>query len=98
MLKSRKDDKDFPKDRTQFKIALCYKDLSNYRQAIREFLKLIRKFPTSKLVAHSKLNVGYCYVQLYKEDDAKRALKWVIEGHPNTEEAKLAEELLNRIN
>lgn len=97
-LKNYKGDKHFPEDKIQFRVALCYESLSDYNQAIREFLKLIRKYPKSKLVALSKFNVVYSYATLGKEDKAKECSKWVIEQHPGTSEAKLAQKLLNEIN
>ncbi len=93
-----KEDKWLPKDKIQFKLALCYEELSDYNQAIREFFKLIRKYPSSKFVALSKFNIGYCYAQLNEIDDAKKSLNWVIEQHPNTEESNLAKKLLKEIN
>lgn len=68
----------------------CYYAQDRYLEAVGAFQDVVRKFPGSRLVPAAYLKSGYCYQQLEERSLAEKALRTLIEKHPDTEEAKQA--------
>lgn len=64
---------------------------NDYKQAIREYEKLIDQYPKSNLCPKAKLRIGDCYRMLESYYEAIHAYKKVIEDYPDTQEAILSQ-------
>ncbi len=73
-------------DKLQFKKAEIYYSDGNYQAALREYSKLIDKYPESKLVYNSYYWMGKSASLLDRFDDAISYFKFVINESLNTEE------------
>jgi tol-pal system protein YbgF len=75
----------------------CYYSEDRYLEAVGAFQDVVRKFPESRLVPAAYLKSGYCYRQLEEQSLAEKALRTLIDKHPDTEEAKQARVALDEL-
>jgi len=64
--------------------------LSDYREAIRFYDSLLKKFPNTKFNEEALFNLYYCYKKLGDEENAKRILKMMMEKYPNSKLTNIA--------
>ncbi len=65
--------------------------------AMAEFNKLVQAYPDSAKVSHAKLKIGLIYAETGEVEKARKALEEVATRYPNTPQARLARERLDRI-
>lgn len=75
----------------------CYYASNRHLEAVGEFQYVIREFPGSRLVPASFLKSGLCYLELEETNLARKNFDELIEKYPDTEEAKQAQDELNRL-
>jgi tol-pal system protein YbgF len=68
-----------------------------YQPALAEFGKLLQRFPDSGKVSHAKLKMGLIYSETGQTEQAKKLLSEVVSKYPNTPQARLARERLDRL-
>jgi tol-pal system protein YbgF len=81
-------------DTAQYYLAESLYSAKDYRQAIAEFERLVRDYPRSPQVPSALLKTGYAYYEIKDGVQGRRALRTLVEKHPTSREAKLAEERL----
>jgi tol-pal system protein YbgF len=77
-------------------LAECYYAEDRHLEAVAEFQYVVREFPDSHLVPAAYLKSGLCYVALEERNLAEKSFQELIEKHPDTEEAKQAQDELER--
>jgi tol-pal system protein YbgF len=65
--------------------------------AIREFDKLIKEFPDSSRVPSAMLKKGYAYLELKEAAQGQAVLRELMAKFPNSREARLAQDSLERL-
>jgi len=68
-----------------------------FPQAIREFDKLIKEFPDSSRVPSAMLKKGYAYLELKETAQGQAVLRELMAKFPNSREARLAQDSLERL-
>ena len=66
-------------------------------QALADFERVIREYPTARKVPDALLKMGYCNYELERWDKARAALTKVTEDHADTTAARLADQRLKRM-
>ena len=74
----------------------CYV-MRRFETALQEFNGLIANFPRSPKLTHAMLKVGYIHDELGRPEEAREALRALIEGHPESTAADLARKRLQRL-
>ncbi|MBI4845922.1 MAG: tetratricopeptide repeat protein, partial [Candidatus Omnitrophica bacterium] len=69
----------------QFVWAKGYFDEADYRKAISEFKKLVKKFPKNKLAPDAQFYIARSYEELGKYDNALKEYKIVVDVYPLSE-------------
>jgi len=85
-------------DDAMFWIGECYYLEKKYKEAIREYGKLIKNYPKGNKVPSALLMQGLSFLRLNDTPSAKLLLQRVITNYPNTNEARIAKEQLIEIN
>jgi tol-pal system protein YbgF len=92
---------DFPDgnyaDKAQYWIAEANYVQRSFHAAIGEFTEVLDRFPSSPKAPSSLLKIGFIHYELGEWSNAKEVLSRVIQDYPNSTEAGLAEERLDRI-
>ncbi|MDI6786610.1 MAG: tetratricopeptide repeat protein, partial [bacterium] len=83
-------------DKAQYKLGEYYADSTtvwdnDYKQAIREYKKIIEKYPDSELCSNAQLKIGDCYRWLDDYHQAIKEYERVIEDYPATQETIIAQ-------
>jgi tol-pal system protein YbgF len=78
-------------------LAECYYAEDRHLEAVAEFQYVIREFTDSRLVPAAYLKSGLCYVALEEKNLAEKSFQELIDKHPDTEEAKQAQDELERL-
>ena len=81
-------------DDAMFWIGECYYLEKKYKEAIREYGKLIKNYPKGNKVPSALLMQGLSFLRLNDTPSAKLLLQRVITNYPNTNEARIAKEQL----
>ncbi len=84
-------------DNAQFWLGECYYAEKSYREAIAAYEKTIQEYPKSEKVSSALLKQGMAFLELGDKTAAKILLKKVVKGHPNSNQAKIAQSKLARI-
>ena len=91
----------FPKhdlsDNAQYWIGECFYARKEFRDALREFRKVIDDHPTGNKVPDSLLKIGLSYQSLGDGRTAKDVLDQVVEIFPESSAAAIARERLSRL-
>ena len=67
----------------------AYYVLQDYLEAIKQYRKLIQKFPDSKKSSHALLKIGYCHEKLGNKNEALKILSELQKSFPNSAAARL---------
>ncbi len=81
-------------DDAQYWVGECYFAEGKLEEAIVQFRRVEDDFPNSDRVAPSLLKLGSSYAGLGRNDEARKVLTRLIEKHPTSVEAPLAEDIL----
>lgn len=64
--------------------------LGNYPSALQAYQAVLDNYPQSRRIPGARLKIGYVYGDLKESDKARQALTELVQQHPGTTEAKLA--------
>ena len=84
-------------DNAQFWIGECYYGEKKYREAIAAYEKTIKKYPNSDKVGSALLKQGMAFLELGDKTAGKILLKRVVKSYPNSNQAKIAQSKLAKI-
>ncbi len=84
-------------DNAQFWIAETYYREKWYEKAILEYQKVIEQYPKGNKVPAAMLKQGFAFDQLGDSANARLVLKELIREHPDSNEAKIAEDKLQKL-
>ncbi|MGD8369233.1 MAG: tol-pal system protein YbgF [Desulfobacterales bacterium] len=84
-------------DNAQFWIGETYYREKWYEKAILEYQKVIEQFPKGNKLPAAMLKQGYAFDQLGDSGNARLVLKELVRKYPDTNEAKIAQEKLQKI-
>ena len=83
-------------DQAQYYLASSYHHQHNLRQAIAGYEKLLRDFPTSDKAPRAQLRKAEALIQSGERVAGVRELRSLIARYPNSDEARHAQQLLQR--
>ncbi len=84
-------------DNAQFWIGETYYREKWYEKAILEYQKVIEKYPKGNKMPAAMLKQGYAFDQLGDSSNARLVLKELVRKYPDTNEAKIAQEKLQKL-
>jgi len=84
-------------DNAQFWIGECYFFEKKYEQAILEYEKVAKNYPSGSKVPYALLKQGLSFLKLGDKTSAKLLLQQVIKDYPNTNQARIARSKLQEI-
>jgi tol-pal system protein YbgF len=91
----------FPKtekaDDAQFFIGEAYQLDGKFKDAITSYDKVIADYPSGDRVPDAYYKRGLAYSRLAQNDKARESFEAVIKNYPNSEAARLAKQLLDRL-
>ncbi len=85
-------------DNARFWIADSYYVEKWFEKAILEYQKVLEIYPNGNKLAASRLKQGYAFAELGEKANARLILKELIRKHPDSNEAKYAQEKLKTLN
>ena len=77
-------------DNAQYWLGECYYDSKDFPSAVREFRRVVERFPHGNKVPDALLKVGYSYLALGSIDAGKQTLEQLVRSYPRHETAVLA--------
>jgi tol-pal system protein YbgF len=77
-------------DNAQYWLGECYYDTKDFPSAVREFRRVVERFPHGNKVPDALLKVGYSYLALGSIDAGKQTLEQLVRSYPRHETAVLA--------
>jgi tol-pal system protein YbgF len=77
-------------DNAQYWLGECYYDVKDFASAVREFRRVVERFPHGNKVPDALLKVGYSYLALGSVDAGKQTLEQLVRSYPRHETAVLA--------
>jgi tol-pal system protein YbgF len=77
-------------DNAQYWLGECYYDVKDFTSAVREFRRVVERFPHGNKVPDALLKVGYSYLALGSIDAGKQTLEQLVRSYPRHETAVLA--------
>ena len=77
-------------DNAQYWLGECYYDTKDFPSAVREFRRVVERFPHGNKVPDALLKVGYSYLALGSVDAGKQTLEQLVRSYPRHETAVLA--------
>jgi tol-pal system protein YbgF len=84
-------------DNAQYWLAECYYDQKDYPMAVREFRRVVEKYPQGNKVADALLKVGFAHLALGSTDVGRQTLEQVVRSYPRHEAAGLANAKLGEL-
>lgn len=84
-------------DNARFWIADSYYSEKWFEKAILEYQKVLETYPDSNKLSAARLKQGYAFAELGEKANARLILKELIKKHPNSNEAKYAQEKLHSL-
>lgn len=84
-------------DNAQFWIGESFYSEKDYEKAIIAYDDVVKKFPKGDKIPSAMLKQALCWLELGDKTFARSLLKRVIREHPNTQQAKIANEKLRAI-
>lgn len=81
-------------DDAQYWLAEAFYVTRNFEAALPEYQKLAGNYPDSQKLTQALLKVGFTYQELGRVDEARAALRDLLNRYPGTSAARLAEERL----
>jgi len=85
-------------DNAQFWIGEIYYREKWYEKAILEYQKVIENYPKGNKVPASLLKQGFAFINLGDKSNSRLILQELIKKHPQTNEAKIAQDKLKDLN
>jgi tol-pal system protein YbgF len=93
--------KDYPggeyEDNAQYWLAEASYVNRDFNTALGEFIKIPEKYPTSPKIPGALLKMGYIYYEQKNWAESRNILNELINNHPATTEARLAQKRLQRL-
>jgi tol-pal system protein YbgF len=83
-------------DNAQYWLGECHYAKKNYTKAAIEFHKVLENYSSGDKVPSALYKLGLSLLELKSAGQANKYFQELIEKYPNTEEAKLAKEKLNK--
>jgi len=77
-------------DNSQYWLGECYYDRKDYAQAVREFRRVIERYPNGNKVPDALLKVGFSYLALGSAEAGRQTLTQLQRSYPRHEAAVLA--------
>jgi len=77
-------------DNAQYWLGECYYDQKDYPMAMREFRRVVEKYPTGNKVPDALLKVGFAHLALGSTEAGRQTLEQVVRSYPRHEAASLA--------
>jgi tol-pal system protein YbgF len=77
-------------DNSQYWLGECYYDRKDYTSAVREFRRVIERYPNGNKVPDALLKVGYSYLALGSGEAGRQTLTQLQRSYPRHEAAVLA--------
>jgi tol-pal system protein YbgF len=77
-------------DNSQYWLGECYYDRKDYTQAVREFRRVIERYPNGNKVPDALLKVGFSYLALGSAEAGRQTLTQLQRSYPRHEAAVLA--------
>lgn len=77
-------------DNAQYWLAECAYDRKDYSTAVREFRRVVERFPRGNKVPDALLKIGFSYLALGSTDAGKQTLEQLVRSYPRHETAVLA--------
>lgn len=77
-------------DNAQYWLAECFYDRKDYAQAVREFRRVIERYPNGNKVPDALLKVGFSYLALGSPEAGRQTLAQLQRSYPRHEAAALA--------
>ena len=77
-------------DNSQYWLGECYYDRKDFTQAVREFRRVIERYPNGNKVPDALLKVGFSYLSLGSIEAGKQTLTQLQRSYPRHEAAVLA--------
>jgi tol-pal system protein YbgF len=77
-------------DNSQYWLGECFYDRKEFAQAVREFRRVIERYPSGNKVPDALLKVGFSYLALGSADAGKQTLRQLQRSYPRHEAAALA--------
>lgn len=85
-------------DNAMYWQAECYYDLQRYKPALKLFRRVVREHPRGNKAPDALLKMGFSYIKLGDEGNARAALTRVEKKYPGTRVAGLARKKLSKLN
>jgi tol-pal system protein YbgF len=77
-------------DNAQYWLAECFYDRKDYGSALREFQRVVQRFPQGNKTPDALLKVGFCYLALGSTRPAREKLEEVTRAYPRHHASALA--------
>ncbi|HEX7506876.1 MAG TPA: tol-pal system protein YbgF [Polyangia bacterium] len=77
-------------DNSQYWLGECYYDRKDFTQAVREFRRVVERYPNGNKVPDALLKVGFSYLALGSAEAGKQTLTQLQRSYPRHEAAVLA--------
>jgi tol-pal system protein YbgF len=77
-------------DNAQYWLGECYYDQKDYPMAMREFRRVVEKYPQGNKVPDALLKVGFAHLALGSAEVGRQTLEQVVHSYPRHEAAVLA--------
>jgi tol-pal system protein YbgF len=77
-------------DNAQYWLGECYYDQKDYPMAMREFRRVVERYPQGNKVADALLKVGFAHLALGSTEAGRQTLEQVVRSYPRQEAAALA--------
>jgi tol-pal system protein YbgF len=77
-------------DNSQYWLGECYYDRKDFTQAVREFRRVVERYPNGNKVPDALLKVGFSYLALGSAEAGKQTLTQLQRSYPRHEAAALA--------
>lgn len=84
-------------DNAQYWLGECHYDRKDYEGAVREFRRVVLRYPDGNKAPDALLKVGFSYLALGSTDAARQALEQVLRSYPKHPVAALAADRLKEI-
>ncbi len=85
-------------DNSQYWLGECYYDRKDYASAVREFRRVIERYPSGNKVPDALLKVGFSYLSLGSTEAGRQTLMQLVRSYPRHEAASLAGARLAEMN
>ncbi len=77
-------------DNAQYWLAEVHYHQKDYPSAVREFRRVVEKYPQGNKVPDALLKVGFCYLAIGSTDAARQTLEQLVRSYPRHESTSIA--------